>query len=70
MRFLREKLKTRLGARAMRWRFASFASAIKEKGVLSGKRIERAEVGTAGEFDALSDDELERALVERIARLG
>ena len=45
-------------------------AAIKEKGVLSGKRIERAEVGTAGEFDALTDDELERALMERVARLG
>jgi hypothetical protein len=27
-------------------------AAIKEKGVLSGKRIERAEVGAPGEFDA------------------
>jgi hypothetical protein len=25
---------------------------------------------TAGEFDALTDDELERALMERVARLG
>jgi hypothetical protein len=45
-------------------------AAIKEKGVLTGKRIERSEVGGPGEFDALTDDELERALVERIARLG
>jgi hypothetical protein len=45
-------------------------AAIKEKGVLSGKRIERAEVGAAGEFDALTDDELERALLERVTRLG
>jgi hypothetical protein len=28
----------------------------------SGKRIERREIGTPGEFDALTDDELERAL--------
>jgi phage terminase small subunit len=40
-------------------------AAIKEKGILSGKRIERAEVGAPGEFDALTDDEL-----ERVARLG
>jgi hypothetical protein len=45
-------------------------STIKEKGILSGKRIERSEVGTPGEFEALTDDELERALMERMARLG
>jgi hypothetical protein len=33
-------------------------AAIKEKGVLSGKRIERSEVGGPGEFDHLSDEEL------------
>ena len=31
-------------------------AAIKEKGVLSGKRVERSEVGGPGEFDHLSDD--------------
>jgi phage terminase small subunit len=36
-------------------------SALKEKGVLSGHRIERKEVGPAGAFDALTDYELERA---------
>jgi phage terminase small subunit len=45
-------------------------SAIKEKGVLSGKRIERSEVGAAGEFETMADDELECALMERVARLG
>ena len=45
-------------------------AAIKEKGVLSGKRIERSEVGSPGEFDHLTDDELERALIERLAQLG
>jgi hypothetical protein len=35
-----------------------------------GKRAERAEIGGPGEFDHLTDDELERALVERLARLG
>jgi hypothetical protein len=45
-------------------------SAIKEKGVLSGKRIERSEVGAPGEFETMTDEELERALIERIARLG
>jgi hypothetical protein len=45
-------------------------AAIKEKGVHSGKRVERSEVGAPGEFEALTDDQLERALMERIARLG
>jgi hypothetical protein len=40
-------------------------AAIKEKGVLTGKRIERTEVGAPGEFEALGDDELKRALLER-----
>jgi hypothetical protein len=38
--------------------------------VLSGKWIERVEVGTPGEFETMTDDELERALMERVARLG
>ena len=45
-------------------------AAIKEKGVLTGKRIERSELGAPGEFEALSDDELERALAERLSALG
>jgi phage terminase small subunit len=45
-------------------------TAIKEKGILSGKRIERAEIGTPGEFETMTDDELERALMERLERLG
>jgi hypothetical protein len=60
---------------ASRWpwrlRFAPAAvAAIKEKGILSGQRIERKEVGTPGVFDSLTDDELERALIERINALG
>jgi hypothetical protein len=38
--------------------------------VLSGKRIERAEIGAPGEYEALTDDELERQIMERVARLG
>jgi len=30
-------------------------AAIKEKGVLSGQRIEREEVGAPGEFDSMTD---------------
>jgi hypothetical protein len=39
-------------------------------GVLSGRRVERSEVGGPGEFEAMTDDELERALREKIAALG
>jgi hypothetical protein len=45
-------------------------AAIKEKGVLSGQRLERREIGAPGEFEALTNDELERALVERFSALG
>lgn len=43
--------------------------AIKEKGVLSGVRVERSEIGQPGEFDHLSDDELERMVVEQFIQL-
>jgi hypothetical protein len=45
-------------------------TAIKGKGILSGKWVERAEIGAPGEYDALSDEELERQIMERMARLG
>jgi hypothetical protein len=38
--------------------------------VLSRHRIERREVGSPGAFDTLTDDELERALIERFKTLG
>jgi hypothetical protein len=45
-------------------------TAIKELGVLSGQRIERSEIGGPGEFDHLTDEELERELIERFVALG
>jgi hypothetical protein len=45
-------------------------TAIKVKSVLSGKWIERAEVGAPGEYETMTDDELERRIMERVARLG
>jgi hypothetical protein len=39
-------------------------------GALTGKWVERAEVGAPGEYEALSDDELERQIIERMAQLG
>jgi hypothetical protein len=50
--------------------FGAANTAIKGKAILSGKWIERQEVGGPGEYDALSDDELERQIMERVARLG
>jgi hypothetical protein len=45
-------------------------AAIKEKGVLSGKRVERSEVGGPGEFDHLSDDELPAEIERECRELG
>jgi hypothetical protein len=45
-------------------------NALKELGILSGKRIERAERGEPGEFDHMSNEELHRAVLERAERLG
>jgi hypothetical protein len=39
-------------------------------GVLSGQRVERKEIGPPGAFDGLTDDELERALVDALEELG
>jgi phage terminase small subunit len=49
--------------------YSAANGAIKEMGVLSGVRIERAEIGGPGEFDHLSDDELWRLVVERFEQL-
>jgi phage terminase small subunit len=45
-------------------------TAIKGKGILTGKWIEKAEVGAPGEYESLSDEELERQLMARLAKLG
>jgi hypothetical protein len=45
-------------------------AAIREKGILSGKRVERSEVDGPGEFETMGDDDLERALIERLEWLG
>ena len=47
--------------------YGAAVSALKEKSILSGKRVERSENGGPGEFDHLSDDEL-RAEIERECR--
>lgn len=45
-------------------------SAVREKGILSGERVERAEIGYAGEFAQLSDAELEAEFYEQAQELG
>jgi len=50
--------------------YAAAIAAIKEKGVLSGKRIERSEHGEPGEFERMSDDELKAAITEQARLLG
>jgi hypothetical protein len=50
--------------------FNAAISALKELGVLSGKRIERSERGEPGEFDRLSDEKLREAVDECARALG
>jgi hypothetical protein len=50
--------------------FNAAISALKELGVLSGKRIERAERDEPGEFDRMSDDELRKAVLDHAKQLG
>jgi hypothetical protein len=67
---LMDQAQTILTEAMRRGQLAAAVSALKEKGILSGKRIERSAIGQPGEFDHLSDDELERMLVERFVALG
>jgi hypothetical protein len=58
-------------ARAMQsGQLSAAVSALKEKGVLSGKRVERREVGGPGEFDHLSDEELRAEIQRELTELG
>lgn len=49
---------------------AAAVAATREKGVLSGKRIERSEMGKPGDFDRMDDDELDAFIARRQAALG
>jgi hypothetical protein len=66
---LQEAEEARQGAMENR-QFSAAVTAVKEKSILSGHRIERCEVGPPGAFDTMTDDELERALIERLSALG
>jgi hypothetical protein len=45
-------------------------NAVRELSVLTGHRVERKEVGNPGQFDHLSDAELEAEILQRMAELG
>lgn len=49
---------------------AAAVAATREKGVLSGKRVERSEHGKPGDFDSMDDDELEAFIAGRKNRAG
>jgi len=66
---LHEAEQARVGAMESK-QYNAANTAIKNKSVLAGVWIERAEIGSPGEFDHLNDDELERLLVERLGALG
>jgi hypothetical protein len=67
---LMDQAETILAAAMEKDQYSAAVSALKEKSVLSGHRIERREIGSPGEFDHLTDDELERVLIEKIQALG
>ena len=50
--------------------FNAANSALKELGVLSGKRVERSERGEPGEFERMSDEELRAAVTEQAIAMG
>jgi phage terminase small subunit len=50
--------------------YPAATNANKEISILTGHRVERAEIGSPGEFESMQDDELERVLIERLGALG
>ena len=48
----------------------SILAAIKEKGVLSGKRIERSGTGEPGEFEGMNEQELTEYISQKMVELG
>jgi phage terminase small subunit len=50
--------------------FTAAIGALKELGILSGKRVERSERGEPGEFERMSDEELREAVAESARALG
>ena len=66
---INEAEEVRVAAMAM-GQMAAAVSAIREKGVLSGKRVERAEMGGPGDFARMNEDELDGVIASEIRALG
>jgi hypothetical protein len=49
--------------------YGAAVSALREKAILAGKRVERAEKGEPGEFDKLSEAEIDQLLKQEYERL-
>jgi hypothetical protein len=65
-----DQAETILAAAYANKQYGAAVTALREKAVLSGHRIERSEIGGPGEFESMNDDELERVLIERLGELG
>jgi hypothetical protein len=50
--------------------YAAAVSAVREKGVFSGVRLERSEEGKPGQFEQMTADELRQFLQGELAALG
>jgi hypothetical protein len=49
--------------------YSAAVAALREKAILAGKRIERAEKGEPGEFDKLTEEQLDALLAEEYERI-
>ena len=50
--------------------YSASVGATKEMSILTGHRIEKTEIGSPGEFEAMEDAELLASIRERFARLN
>lgn len=64
---IKEAEEARLGAMAA-GQFSAVIAAVKEKGILAGVRVEKSERKTTNDIRRLSDDELDAAIADALAR--
>lgn len=50
--------------------YAAAIAAIREKGILSGRRVERSERGQPGEFESMNADELRASIARDLETIG
>lgn len=70
LQWLQEKAEEARALAMANGQASAAVAAIKELGVLSGKRVERSEHGQPGDFDRMSDSDLLRFVAEEAASLG